>query len=281
MDKIEFKDGVGIVDLPTLERTARYEGIRGNLPKTRPIEHHQLIRNVLDNIKSNISHGVVTDPIYASERQAMRVMWNGEKEECPVENYLIQRLVTKIMIGDTEKGLNSAVAISYTEKGIQIAFGTNVHSCTNLMIWGQNLMSTFGHNKVNYDAMMDAFDDWMKRFEEKRAFSLDVIAQLKKRKVKEPELFEMLGKLIYEAERSNYSGGNGSSLNVSQTLRLIDNYEKEREEKKVVTAWDICNWGTNGLKPEQDAKDLTQIYDTTHKFSNTIAGHFLPELNLN
>ena len=41
------------------------------------------------------------------------------------------------------------------------------------------------------------------------------------------------------------------------------------------------NWGTNNLKPQLDGGDLTSIYNTTHKFSNVIAKHFLLDLNLN
>ena len=281
MSTLKFKGNVATLDLPTLDRTVKYEMAKGGLPRNRPIEHFKLIRDIQSNIKDNTKLDSTIDTIYTSERQAMRVMYEGDPEDCPIENYLLQRVVTKLLINDDSNGFRGAVGISYTDRGIQLAFGTHVNVCSNMMIWGQNFMSTFGTNKVGFNVMMDAFDDWMKRFDEKRNQDMNIIKALKKRKVKENEMFEILGRLIHAAERGNSSKSDGSSLNVSQTLRLIDNYEKERQGKDTITAWDITNWGTNNLKPDQDGGDLTSIYNTTHKFSNVIAEHFIKDLILN
>ena len=201
MSTLKFKGNVATLDLPTLDRTVKYEMAKGGLPRNRPIEHFKLIRDIQSNIKGNTKLDSTIDTIYTSERQAMRVMYEGNE-------------------------FKAAVGISYTDRGIQLAFGTHVNVCSNMMIWGQNFMSTYGANKVGFNVMMDAFDDWMKRFDEKRKQDMEIINALKKRKVKENELFEVLGRLIHGAERGNNSNSDGSSLNVSQTLRLIDNKEK-------------------------------------------------------
>ena len=281
MSTLKFKGNVATLDLPTLDRTVKYEMAKGGLPRNRPIEHFKLIRDIQSNIKGNTKLDSKIDTIYTSERQAMRVMYEGDPEDCPIENYLLQRIATKLLVSTKGNEFKAAVGISYTDRGIQLAFGTHVNVCSNMMIWGQNFMSTYGANKVGFNVMMDAFDDWMKRFDEKRKQDMEIINALKKRKVKENEMFEILGRLIHAAERGNSSKSDGSSLNVSQTLRLIDNYEKERQGKDTITAWDITNWGTNNLKPDQDGGDLTSIYNTTHKFSNVIAEHFIKDLILN
>lgn len=284
MNTLKFKNNIAELDLPTLEKTVKYEMAKGGLPRNRPIEHYKLITRLKDNIQDNTKLEAKIDTIYTSERQAKQIMFDGEGE-CPIENYLLERVVTKLLVEDKVKGYKAAVGLSYTDRGIQVAFGTHVNVCSNLMVWGDNFMSTFGSNKVPFDIMMDAFDDWMKRFQEKREQDHVIIKALQKRNVKENELFEVLGRLIHSAERGNSTKDDGS-LNVSQTLRLIDNYEKERQAKidrgnEKITAWDITNWGTNNLKPQIDGGDLTSIYNTTHKFSNVIAKHFLLDLNLN
>lgn len=284
MKLLNFKDSVAELDLPTLNNTAKYQGVKGNLPKSRPIEHAQFLHEIIENIERNTNLKTELSPIYASERQAMRVMWEGDPAACPVENYLIQRIATRIQLKDNFNKMNSSVGISYTEKGIQICYGINVQVCSNMLIWGGNLMSTFGQNKMPYDRMLDAFDDWMLRHEEKRDKNKEIIIALKNREVSDQELFEVLGKLAYSAERSNHIGGNGSSLNNTQVSRLIDNiYDEGTANGELVTrsAWDLTQWGTNNLKADQEARDLTKIYDTTHKFSNTIVEQFLPEINLN
>ena len=280
IDTINFDDNLAVIDHNTLKKTADYEMARGGLPKSRPIEHHQLITDIVDGIESKTTKKAKVGEVYATERQSMMVGWKASMGACPVDKFLLQRIVTKININDTDtkNGLNSAVAISYTEKGIQLAFGTNVHACSNTMIWGDNFMSTWGSNRTEYQAMIDAFDSWMMNFDDKRLRNMEIIQQLKNRLVKESEMFEFLGHLIYEAERANTSK-EIAPLNVSQTLRLIDHYEVVKDGNPV-TAWDITNFGTNDLKADRHAKDLTQIYDTTHKFSNRIAEHFL-DINLN
>ena len=281
MNTLKFKSNVAELDLPTLERTVKYEMGKGGLPKNRPIEHFKLITDLQNNIQDNTKLEAEIDTIYTSERQAMQIMHDGDKENCPIEKYLLQRIATKLTVDDKNKGYKAAVGISYTDRGIQVAFGTHVNVCSNLMVWGPNFMSTYGGNKVGFSIMMDAFDDWMKRFQEKRESDYEIIKALQNREVKENEMFEVLGRLIHAAERGNGPKSDGSSLNVSQTLRLIDNYETERQGKDKITAWDITNWGTNNLKPHLDGGDLTSIYNTTHKFSNVIAKHFLEDINLN
>tara|TARA_Y100000310_G_scaffold217574_1_gene218622 strand:- start:1346 stop:2191 length:846 start_codon:yes stop_codon:yes gene_type:complete len=281
MKTLEFNNNIATLDLSTLERTASYEMAKGGLPKNRPIEHFKLVTDLQSNIKKNTKLESKIDVIYTSERQTMQIMHNKADGECPIEKYLLQRVVTKLLISDESKEFQAAVGVSYTDRGIQLVFGTHVNVCSNLMIWGPNFMSTYGTNKVGFSIMMDAFDDWMKRFQEKRSKDMEIIEALQKRKVEENELFEVLGRLIHAAEKNNSLKSDDSSLNVSQTLRLIDNYENRDLTKKTVTAWDITNWGTNNLKPDQDGGDLTSIYNTTHKFSNVIAKHLIPEINLN
>ena len=281
MSTLKFKGNVATLDLPTLDRTVKYEMAKGGLPRNRPIEHFKLIRDIQSNIKDNTKLDSTIDTIYTSERQAMRVMYEGDPETCPIENYLLQRIATKLLISTKGNEFKAAVGISYTDRGIQLAFGTHVNVCSNMMIWGQNFMSTYGKDKVGFNVMMDAFDDWMKRFDEKRKQDMEIINALKKRKVKKNELFEILGRLIHAAVRGNSSKSDDYSLNVGQTSRLIDNYEKERQGKGTITAWDVTNWGTNNLKPDQDGGDLTSIYNTTHKFSTVIANHFIKDLILN
>lgn len=289
---IKFQENLTELDLPTLKKTVSYELAKGGLKKSAPLEHHQLIDQFKSLISSNTKFQPVLEPIYATERNTLRVMYKGDKEKCPVENYLIQRIFTKINIQEeNQKKLNVAIAISYHEKGIQVAYGVNVSICKNLLIFGSNRMSTYGGDSIKYDKMYDVLDDWLKRYEEKKERDYNIVETLQRRKVNSDELFVILGKLIYEAERNNTVHKNGASLNVSQTLRLIDNYnliykggpkiEDVGKAAKPVTAFDILQWGTNNLKPNEDGRDLTQLIDTSNKFSNFIVKELCPEINLN
>ena len=59
------------------------------------------------------------EPIHINEKFAKRIYWDGEKNQCPIEKYLIERVVTRIMINShDDTSLNQALAISYNENGI-------------------------------------------------------------------------------------------------------------------------------------------------------------------
>lgn len=278
MDTFNFENKITTLSLPVLKNTLRAEMAMGGLPKNRPIEHYKLIENVCQNVIDNTEITPKIDVIYASEKEAKRFLHNPEDGPCPIEKYLLERITTKILIADKDKETKAAIGISYSDLGIQLVFGTHVNVCSNLMVFGSNFISTYGKNKVEFNIMMDVFDDWMRRFQEKREKDLHIIKALKRERVEENEMFEILGRLIHSAEKNNLCKSDESSLNVSQTLRLIDNYENRDLTKTKITAWDIVNWGTNNLKPEENAKDLTTIYPTTYKFTNAIAKHFIGEM---
>lgn len=281
---LKFENNLAEINLDTLKSTASYEMARGGLRKSAPIEHHELIHNLCSKVLAITKFKPVLDTIYATEKNTLRVMWKGKKEECPVENHLVQRILTRIdIIEPDQKKLNVSIAVAYHETGIQIAYGTNVQVCKNLLIFGSNRVSTYGQDKVPFDKLMDVIDDWLRRYDEKKERDYDIIEVLQKRKVKDTELLTILGKLIYQAERNNTFHKNGAPLNVSQTLRLIDNYNIEITNKisKSITAFNLLQWGTNNLKPNQDGRDLTQTIDTSNKFSNFIVKELCPEINLN
>ena len=180
MNTLKFENNIAELDLSTLERTVKYEMAKGGLPVNRPMEHYKLITSLKDNIQDNTKLEAKIDTIYTSERQAKQIMFDG-KGECPIENYLLERVVTKLLVEDKHKGYKAAIGLSYTDKGIQVAFGTHVNVCSNLLVWGPNFMSTFGANKVKFSIMMDAFDDWMKRFQEKREQDYSIVKALQKK----------------------------------------------------------------------------------------------------
>ena len=132
METLTFENNIATLDLPTLERTAKYEMARGGLPKNRPTEHFKLISDISSNIEKNTKLETKIDVIYTSERQAMQIMHDKTDGDCPIEKYLLQRITTKLLVLDGQKETTAAVGVSYTDKGIQIVFGSQVNVCSNL-----------------------------------------------------------------------------------------------------------------------------------------------------
>jgi len=184
---LTFEKGLTTINRETLTRSASYELAKGTLPNSRPIPHYELLDKIIQRASKLQGITITEDPIYATEGQSLRVMWPGEKDKCPVENYLIQRLVTRIQLkSSTDNEMNMAIGVGYNEKGITMAFGPNIWVCQNQNVFGQNIMHTFGGDrKVPFDKMMEVFEKWMLEFEQKREADYSFIERMKQREVQE------------------------------------------------------------------------------------------------
>lgn len=277
---LQFEKGVAELDLATLKRTAKYELAKGSLPASRPIEHAHLIEN-LCNIASKVPNiQVDVEKIYAAEGQAMRVMWQGKKDECPVENYLIQRITNRIHLKHvSDNEFNMAIGLSYNEKGISMAFGSNVWVCSNQNVFGDNIMHTFGGDrKVPFDKMLEIFNKWMLDFNKYRDFDYQMIEKMKSTPIQENAKQVLYGKLIDAAVLQNIDAKISAPLNQTQVADFIRaSYSPEYAipSDRSATVWDMQQMGTSILKPK--TSDMVSLLESQNNFSNFI----IKEFNLN
>lgn len=277
---LQFEKGVAELDLATLKRTAKYELAKGSLPASRPIEHSHFIEN-LCNIASKVPNiSIENEKIYAAEGQAMRVMWQGKKDECPVENYLIQRITSRIHLKHTsDNEFNMAIGLSYNEKGISLAFGSNVWVCSNQNVFGENIMHTFGGDrKVPFDKMIEIFSKWMLDFNKYRDMDYQMIERMKATEIQENAKQLLYGKLIDSAVRQNMDQKVSAPLNQTQVADFIRaSYSPEYAVPldRNATVWDMQQMGTSILKPK--TSDMVTLLESQNNFSNFI----IKEFNLN
>lgn len=273
---LTFDKGIAEISLDTLKRSASYELAKGSLPPTRPIAHHDIISEIADKATSINGITVKVDPILATERQSMRVMWAGSKEECPIQNYLIQRMTTRVqLISNTDTEFNMAVGISYHEKGISMAFGPNVWVCSNQNVFGDNIMHTYGNlNKVPFDKMMEIFGAWMQRFEEMRENDYSQITRMQERVVNENATQLLYGKLIDVAVQQNMDAKIAAPLNQTQVADFIR--ASHGEEYAVVdretSVWDLQQRATSILKPHNN--DMTAVLTNNNNFNKFLMNEF-------
>src|SRR5690606_16496175 len=117
-----------------------------------------------------------------------------------------------------------AVGISYSEKGIQMAFGHNVSVCQNLNVFGQNVFSTYGDkaNKVSFEKGMQLFEHWIQNFDENMEMNRRSINKLREVIITEPERLRIFGK-IYEMAVLKNAGDNSidAPLNVTECTKMV------------------------------------------------------------
>lgn len=272
-DSISFENGRTALTLDQLQRSARYQMANGKLPKTRPVEHFQLISELMEEADKH-SLAPSLDRIIATERQTLRVNHEGNKDLCPLENLLFQRLVSRIHLGEKENDKNTAVALAFNEKGIQLAFGTNIQICSNQQIFGGNVMQTYGRQKVDFEKMLRLFKVWMLEFHNLQQQQFETIDQLDTIDIDHEEISSVTGDLFRRAVLSNAGETIAAPLNQAQVADFVKsqgNNIYDRGEQK--TAWDLIQYGTHELKPERS--DLVTLYDHNSHFCDYIKNRYL------
>ena len=276
MQTFNFDKGIVEIDNDTLKRTADYELAKGGLPNSRPIEHHAFIETVGNILADRTGMSVTPDSIIIPERHAARVMYKGDKALCPVENYLVQRVLTSlnISVGDDDYGLS--VGINFNEKGIEVVYGTKVFVCSNLNIFGKYRIRTYGADKIDYTHTVSLLEHWADNYMSKFESDIRIIDNLKNQKINSEDYHQILGKLIKNAGLSVNNKSIDAPMNVTQTLRMIEEsfnsstnplpqgfFEGNTEE---CSLWDMTQWGTAILKP--NSNDVMSVYSHNHKFND-------------
>lgn len=302
---ISFDEGYAILTLEELSKTIRLELATGGLPKNRPIEHFQLIAGIQAKIKDAVNQSIVEvvapreesslvpddtpdsnqqihpaaeytveiEPIYINEKYAKRMLWQGEKNQCPIEKYLIERVVTRIIIKDDRNDkLDQAIAISYTEQGISVAIGVNVRTCANMNIFGSNIVSTYGPNRMPYDKLWEHICLWAQNLFSIWKSDIEVIERLQTIQMDRKITDELIGRLIRKAVLQNKGEKMNSPMNVTQVCRLIEQGQQilTQEDFTDFTAWTFLNYMTSVLKP--DTADMGTLWQ-----SNFLVNQFITD----
>lgn len=230
-----------------LRRTVSLESVSGKMPAKQPVEHIVII----DRLQAMADqHGYPTrvENLYIKDAYCKRTMWPNKDIPCPLDHYLVNRVIGKIVIDrPEEKGseFGSTIAFSYSEAGIEISLGANVWDCTNYNIFGQYRVSTFGSKKTNFDQMLELFEKWIMRVPQFFNEVGDKIARLRHIQINENIAQKFFGQLFMDAVHQNYDPKFIAPLNQSQVAATVRNYL--RNETDIHTMWDVCNAGTEAL----------------------------------
>lgn len=249
------------ITLDDLDRTIKLEDGGGKLPTSAPIHHADLIKRVMEVSHKHLTKfEPVLSPIVIKQNNCKRVLWKGAADQCPIDKYMIERLVLKIKYKGSgqfaevpdAKG-QMAVGISYTEKGIQMAFGHNVSVCQNLNVFGGNVFSTYGDksNRVPFDKGMQLVEAWLQNFDENMEVNRRSIESLQNKIITEDERLRVFGKIYEMAIRRNAGDTEiNNPLNVTECNRMVTAGFDQITKGDPITAWNMTNWATSVLKPE-------------------------------
>ena len=280
VEKLDFQHNkIQGVDLETLQAS-----ICENYPNGLPVGdayHHQVIGDVIEMATERGLRPTVTDCFVANNRDRYRpgVTLDTQKameygEEDP-RSYIFRRVYCNILLEAMEgDDKHVCAAVSYSQRGVSVAFGAHVHYCRNLMLLGEgHLLSTYGlgieaqkKELVSpYEIMRQKMAQWFAGYEwnaddirttyhrlNETEFNhecyLELLAELMRARICKDSVEDV----IHEKEAYPL---NSAQINAACERYLIDCARRDSQVK--TTFWDVFNIFNYDLKPEHN--DLPAI----------------------
>lgn len=276
----EAKERTREIDLPTLKETVSLAEYDGKLPDSRPLEHYQLIDD-LSEIAYKKGYNFNLDHIYVSKSESNRLMvFDPENQGLP-KSYILRRVVTRLNIVDASFNTaahNTSIAIGYNERGIQIAFGTNVKVCSNMCIFGERYMTTYGDNKMPFDKMMELVNTYINQLPDICSDDFRILNRMYDHPVNDNDIITAVGEMQLNAVRGAYFGGD-SPLNIGEVstfskglLKQHGNILEAEPESRIMSLYDFYNMGTEILHPQR--AEISSVWPNVSSWGNFVVNHF-------
>ncbi|MDY3252723.1 MAG: hypothetical protein SOX61_06810 [Prevotella sp.] len=282
------KEKVQTITLAELEATYKENDVYG-----RPlggIYHSDLINGISDMAR-NAGLEVEMGDMFAvnnldGKRPGVALLPEVEEKEGErsIRAHLLRRVFAVIRLATPNPPTSCpAIAISYSQHGIQIGLGPNIHICRNqTILCAKQMIANFGYCRLEMDKKDLAGPDWWRPTVEGWIDEVasgvmqqqwaDIIQSLDEQLVYESDMQQIFGGLMQlriQADTSEKSLRTGeippltqSQINHCMERVLIKHFGKGGAG--MCTKWDILNAMTDTLKPLNDSDGIrVPICDTS------------------
>lgn len=258
----------------TLEQLAQTNKENRGDDNSQPhgIYHYALIQQVLDMCNEHGYNADVYDLFATNNRdkQTPGVSLYPELEkkygDRAVQAHTLRRVYANIKLSNFEDDkLTTNLAISYTQKGIQVGFGSMVKICHNQNMLGEGrfvadykINNLYAHGdtfKTNLNGIFAQIGTWLTEAEHIFISDRETIERMKNTILTAEQIYVIIGMLtsIRVAKDSSnkeikYKGG-VYPLNQMQICQLTENLLVEQKHKGRISAWDFYNCATELYKP--------------------------------
>ena len=290
------KEKVQTITLAELEATYKENDVYG-----RPLGgiYHSDLINGISNMARNAGLEVEMGDMFAvnnldGKRPGVALLPEVEEKEGErsIRAHLLRRVFAVIRLAAGESptlpeaahGISCpAIAISYSQHGIQIGIGPNIHICRNqTILCAEQMIANFGYRRLEMDKKDLAGSDWWRPTVEGWIDEVakgvmqqqwaDIIQSLDEQLVYESDMQQIFGGLMQlriQADTSEKSLRTGeippltqSQINHCMERVLIKHFGKGGAG--MCTKWDILNAMTDTLKPLNDSAGIrVPICDTS------------------
>lgn len=267
------KAKVQVLTLDQLKRTNK-ENRGDDRSCPHGIYHFALIQQVIDMCNEHGYDAEVYDLFATNNRdkQTPGVSLYPELEkrygERAVEAHTLRRVYANIRLKnfDTPE-LTTNLAISYTQKGIQVGFGRNVRICHNqCMLGGGHFVSDYSVRndspKQNLAGILSTVGGWLTDAEHIVISDDETIERMKQTVLTAEQIFTILGMLMTirvqrdTSIKSIHTPGVVYPLNQAQLSKFTELLLIKQKEEGRISAWSFYNCATELYKPASAETNL-------------------------
>lgn len=286
VNELLFDKPTAAINLDTLRNSATHLLVGGSMPSTRPVQHYDFLTWIHQLYEDTLGKEMLMSPIHISGRHSKRIRTSpseiiNPKDPCPIERLNINRLVTSIFDNDKTivggEEFVPSIAVSYTEKGIEVAMGTKAWACANMNIFGAKRWATYGSNKVSFEDLKTLIKANLQESTNSFEQDLHTIEKLQQKTCFIDMQRQHTAELFEIAVDNNYRKKKDAVLNITQTVKLTEEILLKRVKlERELTYWDFTQAGTEHLKG--DSQDMVSLLPTIQAFNSYVCS--LPEVSL-
>lgn len=273
------------IPIKLLAQSIRVEDNLGRAYRTRPVQAWTLLTMIISMLKDAEVNYKVHPIVVRSDSSGValsdedRADKKYDKTLAPINKWIFDQLITKIDIPHIGGDLtNGTIAVAYTNKGINVALGLNVHICDNLSILGGQQMRTYKfleNDPYNWDGMKLHLRDWITNLDQKLKVESEIMERMMAREVSnEIAIDQVIGKLYQKAVEWRYRKGPQAPFDISGMSTFVQNVLKHKREE-VNNVWDLYNWGTSVMKP--DTERIEYLIESNRMYADFLCEEFAVE----
>lgn len=283
---------VQVLTLDQLERTEKENDSYGN--PLKGIYHFDLINKVQEMCSTHGYEAEIYDLFAANNKDrntpgvSRLPMKEAQFGERAIEAHILRRVFCNIRLKDFDAGagadaITTNMAISFQQRGIQVAIGRNVCICHNqCLLSPEHYAATYSdgnkQRSMDVNGILAQANDWLNNLRGIVADNDEKIAQMKMREIEAREMFTFIGMLtaLRVSAETKYKEIRNSQiipLNQAQIGKLTEKMMIAYTIKGRVTAWDLYNAATDMYK--STTLDQPMILSQNLAMSNFIETNIL------
>ena len=212
-----------------------------------------------------------------------------DSKYAPIDRWRHDKVINLIQIPGISAGTgvdirNAAIGLTINKEGLSIAFGMNVHECSNFNVLGGTILRTYSYDngrsgETPWELLMHKLGKWVKGLNQIWNVQNEIMENMKDLQLPQHEsvVEEIIGDLYIRAIKQAYFKGGVTPFDTHE----LSNFTKEmlqarKAEERLANVWDIYSWGTSIMKP--GTVDIGEIANNSNLWADYLMDRFAMEV---